>query len=483
MATLGSNIQAVVSQITTLRKSIWMKITKMYCFCVAVLIASVTLGQEPPDLIVVGGHYFDTESSEFLPNKGIEIFNGRFSSLDGSRQQNAKKTLKVKDNQYVLPGLIDCHAHYNVRLFKKRREEFSFMPVLYLANGATVTFSCGEYDPEGMFELRKRIENGEQIGPRLLTSGPYFGRARPGWSSDRTEQEIRDEVDFWVRKGVGGFKAKGIDARSLKVLVDQAHKHNLTVTGHLGSGFRGSVNPRDAVTMGIDRIEHFLGGDAMPDSQSAYASLQNLKHGTEEYVRITKHFIENEAFFDATLTAYGYLGIKPGVREEYGYWIDETKFFTPFVQKTVAAKKPMKGMEIYQRIYDAKLKTIAAFHNAGGTITLGTDHVSNGNHVAGFGVHREMDAMVRAGIPASEVIKIATINGARAFKIEKDHGSIEVGKVADLVVVDGNPVENIRNTRNVRKVVRAGKVYDAAELLESVRGKLGPSDEDEVGDW
>ena len=453
---------------------------------IGLLLGTYSVGQEVPDLVITGGHVFNTEQAKFVPNRGIEISKGRFKSLDGAAKEGAKegsKVLKLDDTQYVLPGLIDCHAHYNVRLFKKRREEFSVMPIIYLANGATVTFSCGEFAPEKMHALRKRIESGEQIGPKLLNSGPYFGRARPGWARDKSEQEIRDEVDFWAGKGVGGFKAKTIDPKSLKVLIDQAHKHNLTVTGHLGSGYRNGVNPRDAITMGIDRIEHFLGGDAMPGTTSAYNSLQNIKHGTEEYKKIVKHFIDNGTTFDATLTAYGYLGIKPGVREEYGYWIDESKFFTPYVQKIVAKRKPMKGMGIYQRIYDAKLKTISEFHKAGGTISLGTDHVSNGNHLPGFGVHREMDALVRAGIPTADVIKIATINGAKAFKIEKDHGSIEVGKVADLVIIEGDPIDDIRNTRNVRKVVRAGKLHDAKELLDSVMGKLGPSNKEEESDW
>lgn len=457
----------------------WLKVLLVVVgFCTSSLLRA----QDSPDLVIVGGQVFDTEKAAFVPNRGIEISKGRFSALDRTAKE-APTVLQLDDNQYVMPGFIDCHAHYNVRLFKKRREEFSVMPIIYLANGATVTFSCGEFDPEAMHALRKRIESGEQIGPRLLNSGPYFGRARPGWARDKSEQEIRDEVDFWADKGVGGFKAKSIDPKSLKVLVEQAHKHNLTVTGHLGSGYRGSVNPRDAITLGIDRIEHFLGGDAMPDSTSAYNSLQNIKHGTKEYERIAKHFIDNGTTFDATLTAYGYLGIKPGVREEYGYWIDESKFFTKYVQRIVKKREPMKGMGIYQKIYDAKLKTIAAFHTAGGTISLGTDHVSNGNHLPGFGVHREMDAMVRAGIPAADVIKIATINGARAFKIEKDHGSIEVGKVADLVIVKGNPIESIRNTRNVQEVVRAGKHYNASELLNSVRGKLGPKSKEEESEW
>ncbi len=434
---------------------------------------------EKADLLVKGGQYFDVESGSFKANDGIAIRDGKFVQAN-----SAEKTIELGDDQYVLPGLIDCHAHYNVRLIRRRREEFQYMPILYLANGATVTFSCGEFDPESMMKMRKRIAAGEQIGPRLITSGPYFGRARPGWRVDISEQEIRDEVDFWAKAGSGGFKAKAIDARALKILIDQAHKHDLTVTGHLGSGFRGSVNPRDAVTMGIDRVEHFLGGDAMPDSTSAYQSLQNIQSGTPAYKKICKHFIDNDVFYDCTLTAYGYLGeTTPETHEEYEYWIDEREFFTPYIQKIARNRKPMKGMQIYQRVYRAKQKTIAAFHEAGGKITLGTDHVSNGNHLPGFGVHRELDALVRNGIPAADALKIATINGAKALKIDSDHGSIELGKVADLVIIKGDPLENIRNTRNVQKVVRAGVVYDAAELLDKVRGKLGPASEEEASEW
>ena len=441
--------------------------------------------QKTVDTLVIGGHVFRTETARFEPNTGIAILDERITAVGvDPNKYAAQQTLELDDSQYILPGLIDCHAHYNVRLIKKRREEFQFMPVVYLANGATVTFSCGEFDPEGMYNLRKRIEDGQQIGPRLITSGPYFGRARPGWRGTKPEQEIRAEVDFWADRGVGGFKAKSIDPDSLRILIDQAHKHGLTVTGHLDSGYRNSVNPRDAITMGIDRIEHFLGGDAMPDSQSAYASLQNIQSGTPQHEKIVKHFIDNKTVFDATLTAYGYLGeTTPETHEEYEYWFKENELFTPYMQDVTKNAKPMKGMEIYQRIYRAKQKTIADFFRAGGTITLGTDHVSNGKHHPGFGVHRELDALVRNGIPAADAIKIATINGARALKIDQDHGSLEPGKFADLVVIEGNPIDDIRNTRNVQKVMRAGRLHDAKELLESVKGKIGPTSQDEEDQW
>ena len=319
------------------------------------------------------------------------------------------------DDDYILPGLVDCHAHYNVKLIRKRREEFSVIPVQYLANGVTVTFSCGEFRPEEMQDLRKRIDAGQQVGPRLINSGPYFGRARPGWRGIRPADEIRQEVDFWAKQGVGGFKAKAISPSELQPLIEQAHQHGLTVTGHLGSGYRNSVNPRDAIVMGIDRIEHFLGGDAMPATDSAYQSLQSITPDMAEFKKIVQLYLDNKTCFDATITAYGYFG---ECGEEYDYWFDERELFTPYVQQLVKNRQPAKPMELFERIYLAKQKTIVEFWKAGGRITLGTDHFSNGNFLPGFGAHREMDALVRSGIPTGQVIKIATINGAKALGIE-----------------------------------------------------------------
>lgn len=452
---------------------------------IALQFCSLLNAQKNADVLIVGGHVFNLESCDFEPNVSIAIAEGRFTGV-GEPPENyrSKEIIRLDEGDYILPGFIDCHAHYNVRLIKKRREEFDYMPIVYLANGATVTFSCGEFDPIGMMELRKRIETGKQIGPRLINSGPYFGRARPEWRGKKPEQEIRDEVDFWAARGVGGFKAKAIDPDSLRTLIDQAHKHNLTVTGHLDSGYRNSVNPKDAIDMGIDRIEHFLGGDALPSTRSAYQSLQNLQPGTAAYESIVDHFIKNGVYFDATLTAYGYLGeTSPETHEEYEYWYPENELFTPHMQELVKNLKPAKGMEIYQRIYRVKQTTIAPFHAAGGQITLGTDHVSNGNHLPGFGIHREMDVMVRSGIPPKEALKIATINGARALKIDNDHGSIEKSKYGDLVIIKGNPLANIRNTRNISLVIKSGVTHDPQKLLDGVKGKIGPTNKEQESAW
>ena len=316
-----------------------------------------------------------------------------------------------------------------------------------------------------MQKLRKRIEKGDQVGPRLINSGPYFGRARPGWRGIKPADEIRQEVDFWAAQGVGGFKAKAISPQELEPLVEQAHRHGLTVTGHLGSGYRSSVNP---------------GGDAMPATESAYQSLPTITADMEAFQQIVQLYVDSGTWFDATITAYGYFG---ECGEEYDYWFDERELFTPYIRQRLESRPAGQPMELFERIYRAKQKTIGPYWKAGGRVTLGTDHFSNGKFLPGFGAHRELDALVRSGIPPAEAIKIGTLNGAQALGIEADHGSIEVGKSADLFVVRGNPLEDIRRTRHVKQVMAGGKLYQADQLLESVRGQLGPHNDEEAGDW
>jgi imidazolonepropionase-like amidohydrolase len=431
------------------------------------------------DIVIVGGQLFDGRGDALVPNRGLVIRQGIFLEVGSdlsARNLNGAEVIRLADSQTILPGLFDLHAHYAVDLFGAGRvDEYTANPLIFLGNGVTSTFPAGEVDPEGMMGARRRIERGEQIGPRILSSGPYFGTARPGWQSAvETPEQVRKEVDEWAARGVLGFKAKGIQGPQLFALIDQAHRYGLTVTGHLDSGSRGSVNPRDAIYMGIDRIEHFMGGDAIVSTAGAYTSLEALDVNRPEVDAVIQLYLRRNVYYDATVSAYGYW-YNPKDRRVFTAWADEQSFLTPHARQVVDARtKPQ--MEQFHRIYDVKLKEVKKFYDAGGArlITVGTDHPSWGEYWSGFGTHRELNALVVAGLPPAAAIKCATINAAHAFGLGDKLGTIEAGKLADLIVIQGNPLTDIRNTHNVERVMVRGQLYDARALLEKAKGTLGP---------
>jgi len=436
-------------------------------------------------VVLRGGWLFDATDTTRVQNPGIVVRAGKIVALGETDLDTTEaRIVPVADEATILPGFIDLHAHYAVDLFGEGRvEETEGYPLLYLANGATTTFTAGEMQPEKMKRLQRALDRGDRAGPRILRSGPYFGRARPGWDTTRTPESIRREVDQLAAQGIRHFKAKNIRAELLRPLIEQAHRHGATVTGHLGSGYGNSVNPKTAIDMGIDRIEHFLGGDQLSADAPAYASLPSAAPDEPAFDRITQHFLDHDVVFDATLTAYGYFGRQdPAV---FTGWANDKQYLTPYARKVVEDRGEHDPLERFEAIYQIKLDRIRAFYEAGAEdlITLGTDHPSWGQFMAPFGVHRELHAFVKAGIPPAYALRFATINGARALGMGDRLGTVDVGKWADLVVVDGNPLEDITSTRNVEWVMSRGQLYRASRLLDAATGTVGPRTEEAVDAW
>jgi imidazolonepropionase-like amidohydrolase len=464
----------------------------IFRFTLAMLGVAVTLtararAQNSPDnaaridalrrdpVVIRGGWLFTATSDDVVRNQGMLIVAGRLLAVNRpitEDEARGARVVQLRDDQYVLPGIFDVHAHYNMTLGANglRSDEWTYNPVIFLANGVTSTFPAGEYDPDSMMAARKRIDNGEQIGPRIYNSGPYFGSARRGWNQSATAAEIDRDVDYWAAQGARAFKAKGIAPEHLAELVARAHQHGLTVTAHLESGFRNSTNARDAILLGVDRIEHILGGDQLDPNKPAYPSWSRVDTSSKVFKDIVALFISHHVMFDPTITAPVYFST---LQEGFDYWIDERKFFTPEVQAWVKTKPPRHTVASWDSLYWAMRRTTKAFYAAGGLLTLGTDNPSTGEFIAGFSAHRELHTLVLAGIPNAAALKIATINGARALGVSDKLGTLETGKLADLVVIDGNPLADIRNTRKVRIVMKSGTIYDPQALLQQAEGKIG----------
>jgi len=233
--------------------------------------------------------------------------------------------------------------------------------------------------------------------------------------------------------------------------------------------------------MGIDRIDHFMGGDAMPPTRGPYESVVLENVDSPEMKAIYLMFIDYRVFYTTTLSTYGHVA---NPDEVFDYWFDERSLLTPYVRQVQELNPQLTRPypEQFRQLYVKKSAEIKAFYDAGGGpyITLGTDAPSNGLRFSGFNAHRELHALVRAGIPPAAALKIGTINGARAMGLGDKLGSIELRKFADLFIVQGDPLSDIRHTRNVRLVLKGGHVYDAKALLESIKGKIGPASAEEA---
>ncbi len=438
------------------------------------------------EMVITGGWLFDATGRERKPNTGIVIHDGQFIIVGlGSSValSDAATIIELDDEQTILPGMFDLHAHYNYNLVDQgRTEEVKYSGILFLANGVTATWSAGEYYPERVLEQRERIDRGEAVGPRLFASGPYMGGFRCeyavktaaddclGWPNDITEAEIRAEVNSWADQGVVSIKIKQATADETRILIDQAQQRGLTTAGHLYN-YEGSydVDAREAIRMGLDRLEHNMTlGVGGPKSA--------------ELDEVIELLLEHRVFFDANLQMYGSVNLRedlPGM-----VWTNEAQYFTPYAQ-TLLEKRGPPPPESEPDDFNQRLVELRKLHAAGGAdlLIVGTDEPVYTSLLAGFAYHRELMALVNAGIPPADVLRAATINGARALGVADRLGTIEVGKLADLYVVRGNPLEDITAARNVELVVKDGKAYRPRELLSRTVGKIGPRDQDDHADW
>lgn len=438
------------------------------------------------ELVITGGWLFDGISEGRKPNTGIVIRDGKFIAVGlGASVAISDSALRIEldDNQTILPGMFDLHAHYNYDLVDKGRvEEVQHSGNVFLANGVTATWSAGEYYPERVLQQRERIDSGQSTGPRLFASGPYMGGFRceyavktaaddcVGWPNDITEAEIRAEVDYWADQGVVSIKIKQATPDETRILIDQAQRRGLTTAGHLYNyETRYDVDAREAIRMGLDRLEHNMTlGSGGPRSAEA-----------DEVIGL---LLEKQVFFDANLQMYGGINLRnelPGM-----VWTDEAQYFTPYAQNLLEKRGP-PSPESEPEDFNQRLVELRKLYAAGGAdlLIVGTDEPVYTSLLAGFAYHRELMALVYAGISPADVLKAATINGARALGVDDRLGTIESGKLADFYVARGNPLEDITAARNVTLVVKDGQVYRPEELLGSAVGMIGPEGPDDHADW
>ena len=323
---------------------------------------------------------------------------------------------------------------------------------------------------------RARIAAGETVGPRIIANGFIEGRSpystRGGFVVDSLEK-AREAVDWYAARGFRQLKLyNSFRPEWVQPLAEYAHARGLRVGGHVPAFMRAE----EAVRAGYDELHHanqvllnFLvrPGDDTRTLVRFYrvadgaATLDLNSPAVLDFVKLLR---ERGTVVDPTLTVHEdmFTHRQGTVDPSYAAVFEHVPVELQRNWRRNSMNVNAGNAGLYRLSYDQIAAFVAQLHRAGVPLVAGTDDIS------GFTLHRELELYVQAGIPANEVLRIATWNGAKYTQTLADSGSVTPGKRADLVLVEGNPLEDISAIRRISMVVQDGAVYFPAELYEAL---------------
>ncbi len=391
----------------------------------------------------------------------------------------------------ILPGLIDMHGHLYSNVAGRLSNQLRPFARLFLAGGVTTVFSPGDFDPEATLAFRDAQRAGDEVGTRIFSAGPYFTNAGAAdlWmngfaDADAARARLRDWADR-----IDGVKVyTELTRAELAALIDVADEEGLRVTGHLGS-----LSAHEAIDLGIDRLEHgifAMSEFGRPDMSKAFdpaflAGLASIDFEQGLGASLIERIVAQGVVLDPTSVIFEALFAGP--LELVEGW---ERYLSPQAAQGEAARlqafaklrsrKLSKGTstdtsaafaELASAVLDKQRELVRRVHAAGGSIVCGTDPVFP-EILPGYALQREVALLVEAGLTELEAIRACTLEAARALGLEAELGSIAPGKLADLVVVDGDPGAEITDLSRTRWVFQAGTRYSPEQLRASVEGSV-----------
>ena len=404
-------------------------------------------------IALVGGTLIDVTGKPPIPNSVVVIEGDRIVSAGARSTTKIPANAKLIDvsGRFLLPGLWDMHSHlYQVE----------FGPT-YLAAGITTARDVGN-DIEFGTALRDATKQKRGLGPRMLLAGYIDGKNEDHTFDVQVEtpDEARAAVRHYKEAGYEQIKIRNnVKLETLKVICAEAHRLGMTVTGHVPDG----MNALQAVEAGMDQLNHInyvLTGFFPKRNRNNPPVSINLEAPSIKYA--LKFFKEHGTVIDPTAAVLE-LMLRPMNVAIASFEPGVTKVAPELIVQINKKGGPAEEAEGLVLVINMLLKLVGALHHAGVPIVAGTDV-----GVPGHTLYRELELYVKAGLTPLEAIQAATITPARVMKLDNEVGTIEPGKRADLIVVDANPLGNIRNIRKVKYVIAQGRLFDSAKLWESV---------------
>ena len=418
-------------------------------------------------LAVIHATLFNPKSGTAQPNSTILVENGTITQVGPDKSVTVPQSFHVVDakGKFVMPGLWDMHVHYGQ----------GTDGLLHLGNGITNVRDMG--NSESLLDEKKQIDEGLVLGPRIQAmcgfidgAGPYAG---PTGARINSVEEGIVAVKKYKTMGYTQIKLySSMKPEWVKPIAAEAHRNGLRVSGHIPAHMLAS----EAIDAGYDEIQHmnmvflnFLGKDL--DTRTPvrfHAVAQNaasLDLNSPAVKAFIKQMVAHKTVVDPTISFFEtmFIPTKGKPVPTMAAVIDRLPLDLQREYKSGGALEVPVGMEdTYARSFQNMLKMVKVLHDNGVVIVPGTDDTP------GFVLHKELENYVRAGIPNAAVLKIATLQSATVARQEKNYGTLEPGKAADIIVIDGNPLTNISDVRKVETVIKGQEIYQTKDLLNAI---------------
>lgn len=414
----------------------------------AILLALISFGRTghaAEDLAIEHVNVIPMNVQRILPDMTVLVGGGRILKIGRAGRTKVPRDAKAIDatGLYLIPGLIDSHVH----LFS--RQHF----ILYLANGVTTVLNLDGRPLHLVW--RDEVAAGRMLGPRIFTVGPKFDRADP-------PQKAADLVDQYANEGYNGIKIYNqVSKAEYPALIAEAKKHHMLIVGHIARdpGFELTLQSGQAIAHAEEYLYTFFKDDPRDAARIPQAVSMTKAAGVPVIATLVtyRNIVDQATDFTAFLQ-----------RPEMKYWapweLEDTKD---------PSENPYLGLDAHD-IEDLKLsypflKTLVrALHQAGVPILAGSDAGGIAN-APGFSLHDELQIFTECGFTPFEALQSATTAPARFLRQEKRFGTIEEGKLADLVLLRANPLDDIDNTRKIAAVVIKGKWLSDHDLQRMLK--------------
>ncbi len=432
----------------------------------------------------------DGTGSPAAADQTVVLSEGKVTVLGSATSLTAPLGATIVDGtgRTLLPGYVGTHNHLFTGYVDRfhiwrniwREMPFSY-PRLYLAAGTTSLRTTGSMDVLTDIHLKSSIDAGLAPGPRIDLTSPFL--TGPG-NHDPQMQELRDGADaratvsYWADHGVTSFKVyTNVSLDAFTGVVEEAHRRGLKVLGHLCT-----VTFLEEASAGIDELEHGILTDSefvqnrkpgeCPPPDKVNKALLALDVDGEEVGSLIRELLSHRVVISSTLAVFESIGALPSSDASFKKTLI---LLAPEIREGVIRlrdairKQPAPWGELLKK----EMAFEHRFFLAGGVLTAGPDPSAYGAVVAGIGDWRDLELLVEAGFTPIEAIKIASANGAVALGRIDSVGTIEPGKLADLILVRGDPSINIEAIEDVEIVFKEGIGFDSKKLFDSVRGIVG----------